>query len=82
MFLLYNASNDMQYDIVKSPFDIDPRSKIEVDLSRSLYIQLDLSWQNKHNKVVFPWFILIICIWILLDEDLSGQRSHWISQDA
>ena len=33
-----DASNDMQYDLVRSPFDLDLRSKNEVDLSRSPYL--------------------------------------------
>ena len=34
-----HASNDMQHDLVRSPFDLDLRSKSEVGLSRSSYIR-------------------------------------------
>ena len=38
MFLCPDALNDMQNDPFKSPFDLDLRSKNEIDLSRSPYI--------------------------------------------
>ena len=39
----------MQHDLVRSPFDLDLKSKNEVDLSRSPYIQFDSSRRDKHD---------------------------------
>ena len=45
-----DASNNMQHDlVVRSPFDLDLRSKNKVDLLRSQHVQFDSSRRYKHN---------------------------------
>ena len=44
-----DAANDMQHNLLMSSFDLDLRSKLEINLSRSPYIQLDLSRRDKRD---------------------------------
>ena len=43
------ASNDMQFDLLRSLRDLDLRSNFEVDLSRSNYISFDSPRRDKHD---------------------------------
>ena len=68
MFPCPDASNYMQHDLVRSPFDPDLMSKNEVDLSMSPYIYFDLSRQEKHDCTY------IITVHIKMKKVIRGER--------
>ena len=45
------ASNDMQHDLFRWGHDLDLRSSLQLDLSRSYDISFDAPWRDKNNGV-------------------------------